>query len=340
LLNSTIKAAVLDRVRTKLKVIENIFIPELKKGQVLVKINYTGICRSLLYEIEGKRGKDFYLPHMLGHEATGVVIECGQSVKKIKPRDKVFLSWIKSKGIEAPPAKFKYPNKNKIINSGRVTTFSNYSIVSENRVVKLPKGINTKIGVLLGCALPTGAGMIINQTNISKKSKIIIFGLGGVGLSALLAAKVYNPKLIVGIDKNKFKINYLKKYFKKKIKLLSNTKNLNNFDYAIETSGSVKGIESCINLLNEKGKCVFASHPPKNEMIKLDPFDLIKGKKIEGSWGGKINFDKHLKPLVKILLSNKGVSKLFFKKEYTLNNINEAFSDLKKGKILRAIIKI
>ncbi len=340
MLNNNIKAAVLDRVRSKLKIIENISIPDLKKGQVLVKINYTGVCRSQLYEVQGKRGKDLYLPHMLGHEATGIVVSCGKGVKKIKPKDKVFLTWIKSKGIEAPTAKFKYPNKNKKINSGRVTTFSNFSIVSENRVVKLPKGINTKIGVLLGCALPTGAGMILNQTNINRNSKVIIFGLGGVGLSALLAATMYKPKTLVGLDKNKFKINYLKKFFKKKIKLLSKIKNLNDFDYAIETSGSVKGIEKCISLLNEKGKCVFASHPPKNERIKLDPFDLIKGKKIEGSWGGKVNFDKHLKSLVRILLSNKKVKELFFKKEYKLNNINDALLDLKKGKIQRALIKV
>jgi len=340
LLNNKIKAAVLDKVKSKLKIVKNISIPNLEKGQVLVKINYTGVCRSQLYEIQGKRGKDLYLPHMLGHEATGVVISCGKGVKKIKPKDKVFLTWIKSKGIEAPTPKFEYPNKNKKINSGRVTTFSNFSIVSENRVVKLPKGISAKIGVLLGCALPTGAGMILNQTNINRNSKVIIFGLGGVGLSALLAARIHEPKIIVGIDKNEFKIKYLKKFFGKKIKLLSKIKNSNYFDYAIETSGSVKGIETCINLLNKKGKCVFASHPPKNERIKLDPFDLIKGKKIEGSWGGKVNFDKHLKSLVKILSSNKKIKELFFKKEYTLDNINEAFSDLKKGKILRALIKV
>ena len=330
--NNKIKAAVLDRVRSKLKIVENISIPNLERGQVLVKINYTGVCRSQLYEAQGKRGKDLYLPHMLGHEATGIVEACGKGVKKIKPKDKVFLTWIRSKGIEAATAKFKYPNNNKKINSGRVTTFSNFSIVSENRVVKLPKEINTKIGVLLGCALPTGAGMILNQTSINKNSKVIIFGLGGVGLSALLAARIFKPKIIVGIDKNKFKIRYLKKFFGKKIKLLSKIKNLNNFDYAIETSGSVKGIEACVNLLNEKGKCIFASHPPKNERLKLDPFDLIKGKKIEGSWGGKVNFDKHLRSLVKILLSNKKINKLFFKKEYTLNNINEAFLISKKEK--------
>ena len=121
---------------------------------------------------------------------------------------------------------------------------------------------------------------------------------------------------------------------------LKNFKKNKIFDYAIETSGTTKGIESCVELLHDKGKCVFASHPPKYEKLRLDPYELIKGKKIEGSWGGEINFGKHLKKLVKIIKNNRKIDKLFFKKEYSLSNINVALNDLKKGNVLRVLLKI
>ena len=80
------KAAVLYETGKDLIIKEDIEIPELKKGQVIVKLAYSGVCHSQLNEVRGYRGEDKYLPHMLGHEATGVVIETGEGVKKVKKR--------------------------------------------------------------------------------------------------------------------------------------------------------------------------------------------------------------------------------------------------------------
>src|SRR3989344_7121075 len=125
------KAAVLYKVGQPL-VIENLQIPPLERGQVLVQVKASGICRSQLNEILGNKGVDKYLPHLLGHEGSGRVIKIGPGVTKVKPRDHVVLSWIKSRGIEGKSPKYKL--KNKIINAGPVATFSEYAIVSENRL--------------------------------------------------------------------------------------------------------------------------------------------------------------------------------------------------------------
>ena len=129
------KAAVLNKLKKPLEV-KNLKIPKLSKGQILVKIFYSGICRSQIFEIDGYRGKDKWLPHVLGHEGSGVVIDIGDGVKKIKKNDQVILTWIKGKGIDADNP--TYTSNNSKINSGKVSTFSNYAIVSENRVVKIP----------------------------------------------------------------------------------------------------------------------------------------------------------------------------------------------------------
>src|SRR3989338_8813629 len=96
------KAAVLYRHGRPLK-IEKLRVPTLKKGQVLVKIYAAGLCRSQMNEIQGFKGPDPYLPHTLGHEGSGVVEAVGPGVKKVRAKDRVVISWIKSKGLEGGP---------------------------------------------------------------------------------------------------------------------------------------------------------------------------------------------------------------------------------------------
>tara|TARA_Y100000816_G_scaffold287987_1_gene271693 strand:+ start:196 stop:1197 length:1002 start_codon:yes stop_codon:yes gene_type:complete len=332
------KAAVLYKHKTKLKVLNNIQVPKLKSLQVLVRIIYTSICGSQVFEIEGKRGNNKFLPHMLGHEASGVILEIGKNVKHLKVGDKVFLSWIKNDHEDAE--KPLYIFKKKRINAGNITTFSNVSIISSNRVNKIPKGISFREATLLGCALPTGAGMVLKQ-NIKKNHKILIIGLGGVGISSLISVLSIN-KNIYAIEKNKKRIDFLKKKIKKKINIYSNFNFIkkNSYDFIFESSGDSKVISKSLNYLKSNGKLIFASHPKYGDKIKIDPFNLIIGKKIQGTWGGGINFKKDLNKLTSIIKKNKNIDDIFFNKVYNLNKINLAVNDLKIGKVIRPLIKL
>ena len=171
------KAAVLYKTGEPLVVEDGIEIPDLQPGQVLVKVEYSGICRSQLMEALGNRGPDPHLPHLMGHEGAGKVVDIGNGVQKISKGDPVVLTWIKGEGANCPGAIY---NKNGLkINSGGVTTFSNFTVVSENRCVKLPEGIPLDVATLLGCALPTGAGIVMNSIRPSPSNSIAIFGAGG-----------------------------------------------------------------------------------------------------------------------------------------------------------------
>ena len=163
------KAAVL--LKKKKISIKELSLPSLKKGQVLVKIEYSSICHTQVQEIEGQRGKDNFLPHCLGHEATGKVIKVHKSVKKVKQNDYVCLTWVFSKGINAGGSVYK-DKQNKTINAGPVSTFLNYSIISENKLHKLSNKKDLKRSVLLGCAAPTAFNCIFLNTNNQKKKKI------------------------------------------------------------------------------------------------------------------------------------------------------------------------
>ena len=133
------------------------------RGQVLVKLAYSGVCRSQLMEIQGGRGPDAYLPHLLGHEGSGKVIGVGEGVSKVSPGDLVVLGWLKGSGLESGGVQYNCNSLSQKINAGGVTTFNEYALVSENRVVPLPAGVPLDIAVLFGCAVPTGAGIITND---------------------------------------------------------------------------------------------------------------------------------------------------------------------------------
>src|SRR5213079_2232803 len=126
------RAAILVELKKPL-VIEEIETPPLRFGQVLVKILCSGVCGAQINEIEGAKGPDRFLPHLLGHEATATVVEVGEGITTVAPGDNVVCHWRKGTGLQAPTPVYSSESLPRI-NAGWVTTFSGYSIVSENRL--------------------------------------------------------------------------------------------------------------------------------------------------------------------------------------------------------------
>ncbi len=338
-----ITAAVLVELGKDLE-IKNITCPELHYGQVLVKILYSGVCRSQLMEARGGRGNDPWLPHLLGHEGSGIVIEVGEGVTKVKPGDSVILGWIKGAGIEAKNA--VYYEGDAVINSGKVTTFSNYSVVSENRLVIKPKDLPYDLAVLFGCALPTGAGMVFNEIKPDRSNRVIVIGLGGIGISALLALKSIGVDTIIAIDKSVDRLLLAKKIgathtFQSIDQGL--TENIINSigaaDYCIESGGTIESIELGYSLIRKfGGKLIFASHPPQGKKIQIDPHDLISGKEIAGTWGGAARPDIDIPRFYRQFAISKIELKDFFSKKYKLVEINDAMRDMESGEVVRPLI--
>ena len=127
------KAAILVQSKAPLVVEEVIPPDELVSGQVFVEIEYSGICGAQINEIDAVKGLDQHLPHILGHEGVGIVLECGPGVTTVDKGDRVVLHWRPSLGIQSSPPKYRWRDKE--VNAGWVTTFNECSVVSENRVV-------------------------------------------------------------------------------------------------------------------------------------------------------------------------------------------------------------
>jgi S-(hydroxymethyl)glutathione dehydrogenase / alcohol dehydrogenase len=339
-------AAVLREVGRGLD-IQDVHRPELKRGQVLVKLSYSGVCRSQLMEVRGLRGEDRWLPHLLGHEGVGVVVEVGPGVIKVRDGDRVILGWIAGVGIDAPPPVFK-STQGETINAGPVTTFAQYSVVSENRVYLAPEGVSEKTAVLFGCALLTGMGMALREVNIGSDDQVLINGAGGVGLAALLGALSRGARVVVADpDPAKRELaTQLGAIFAFDPRDSDHVEAFTSaypdgVDTAIDSSGRVEAIQFAFTSLKYGGgTLVFASHPPAGEDLRLDPHDLIRGRQIRGSWGGSSRPDTDI-PLISRLLQDRGLDLSFMTPQtYSLDQINQAIADLDAGRGLRPVVEM
>lgn len=337
-------AAVLEQCGQPLQLLE-LEIPKLKRGQVLVRIAYSAICRSQLMEINGLRGDDKWLPHLLGHEASGVVVDVGAEVTKVKSGDEVILTWIKSSGIESITP--HYSHNGKTINAGPITTFSNYSVVSENRVVLKPDGLDMDVAVLFGCALATGSGMVLNELKPSDGASVIVLGLGGVGMASLLTLVATGIRNILAVDSDPSKCELAKSFgvdvavYQKTEHSISHIKSFfaGGADYCVEAGGSIESIELGFSLINsESGTLLFASHPPTGEFISLDPHQLISGKKIRGSWGGQFRPDSDVPTLSRLCCGNSLPLHKLIEDRFDLADINEAIDRFANGAAFRPIL--
>lgn len=341
-------AAVLREPNIPLSVMSDIEIPVLSKGQVLVQLAFSGVCHSQLMEARGLRGEDLFLPHLLGHEGTGRVEAIGAGVTKVKPGDWVILGWIKGDGLNG--GGINYFQSGQRINAGRVTTFNEKAVVAENRVTHLPKGVPLDVGVLFGCAVPTGAGIVTNTIKPRSGSSIAIFGLGGIGLSSLMATQLFECREVIAIDIRPEKLR-LAREFGASATIDASTEDVLGriydltdgigLDYSVEASGVASTIEQAFNAVRRGGGlCVFASHPESGKRISIDPFELISGKKIQGSWGGDCQPDIDIPRFADLYLQGRLPLEKLITKRYKLHEINEALDDLEAGRVGRPLIEI
>ena len=342
------KAAVLQALNVPLRMRNDIELPVLRRGQVLVQLAYSGVCHSQLMEAKGKRGEDIYLPHLLGHEGSGVVVEIGPDVAKVKSGDRVVLGWIKGSGIEAGGVQYKCPDG--ILNAGGVTTFNDYAVVSENRCVRVPEGVPMDIAALFGCAVLTGAGIITNSVRPIKGSSIAIFGLGGIGLSALMGLVLFDCAMVIAVDIFKDKLQLAEEFGATHtvnaaecdpVQTIRELTDGRGVDYTVEAAGRSDTIEKAFDAVRRGGGlCVFASHPSHGSRISLDPFEMICGKQIIGSWGGSSDPDRDIPIYADLYLKGKLPLDRLITHRYSLEEVNQALDDLEQNKVVRPLIAI
>lgn len=341
-------AAVLEKLDAPL-MIEELSVPELKPGQVLVKVLFSGLCHSQLNEMRGLKGKDKFLPHTLGHEGSGIVEAVGKGVTKVKPGDPVVLTWIKAAGRDVPATKYLRLNGG-CVNSGAISTFLTRAVISENRVVKISKEMPLDLAALLGCAIATGMGSVKNIAQPKKGESLAVYGIGGVGLAAVHAAAILGANPVIAIDVSAEKLKKAAAFGATHlidagradvVKTIMELTGGRGVDHAIECAGITESMENAFRCVrNNGGRAVIAGNLPKDGKITIDPFMLICGKRIAGSWGGATDPEKDIPEYVKMYLDGKLQLAMMIARRFKLSEINAGFDMLESGDAGRAIIKL
>ncbi len=344
----TMKAAILVEQRKPL-VIDEVELPQvLEVGQVLVKIHFSGICGSQLGEIEGAKGEDKFLPHLLGHEASGTVIETGPGVRHVKPGNTVVLHWRKGLGIEGDPPNYRWHGSK--LNAGWITTFNEYAIVSENRVTPIPENSDLEVAALFGCAVTTGFGVIENNAKVRIGESVVVFGAGGIGLNIIQAASLVSAYPIIAVDLHDNKLE-LGKHMGATHVINSSKGDTHQaildivdnagIDVFIDNTGQPSIIEMGYNVTKPQGRVTLVGVPRKGGNINIYSLPLHFGKDLRGSHGGEaipqidIPRYQNLYQLGRIKLNE------LITHRYSLNQINAAITGMRAGNIAgRCLIKM
>jgi S-(hydroxymethyl)glutathione dehydrogenase/alcohol dehydrogenase len=288
------KAAILVEQRRPLVVAEIDLPRDLDIGQVLVQIHHSGICGSQLGEIDGAKGPDKFLPHLLGHEASGTVLAIGPGVRHVKPDDKVVMHWRKGPGIEATPPSYLWDGKK--VNAGWIATFSRHAVISENRLTKIPDDSNLEVAALFGCAVTTGFGVIVNNAKVKIGESVVVFGAGGIGLNIIQAAALSTAHPIVAVDlfDNKLElarslgathvVNAAATDAKQAVLDIVGPAGLDVF---IDNTGQPRIIEMGFEITKPQGRVILVGVPRKGENTNIYSLPLHFGKSISGSHGGE-----------------------------------------------------
>lgn len=339
------KAAILAQSRQPLIIDEITFPDTLGVGQVLVRLLYSTICGAQINEIDAAKGPDRFLPHLLGHEASGRVLEIGPGVTTVKPDDIVVLHWRPSQGIQCPPPSYGWRGNK--LNAGWVTTFNEYAIISENRMTAIPSDYDLKIAPLFGCAVTTAAGVVNNDAGIKIGESVVIFGVGGVGLNIVQFAQLAGAYPIIAVDIVSDKLDAaLKRGATHGLlnleadidAVIRNIVGVGGPDKVIETTGVKSVIETAYSLTHADGTCVLVGVP--REKVSIYTLPLHFKKVLTGSHGGDAVPHVDIPRLIRLNKAGRLSFDGMITHEFPLDEINAALDVVRGGSAGRVLVQL
>jgi S-(hydroxymethyl)glutathione dehydrogenase/alcohol dehydrogenase len=291
-----------------------------------------------LGEIDGVKGPDAWLPHLLGHEGSGKVLAIGPGVKYVAPGDTVVLHWKPSQGIEAAPAKYQWGNQ--VVNAGWVTTFNHHAVISENRLTKIDASADLKTAALYGCAVTTGFGVIDNRVNLKLGETVVVFGSGGIGLNIVQAAHLAGASQIIAVDRFDHRLALSKACGAsvvinstiedpwEKLQAIFTGKGPDVF---IDNTGNPEIIAKGYELISPKGRVVLVGVPAKGQKTSLFTLPLHFGKTIVGTHGGETIPQADIPRYMNLFQSRHIDLNSLISEIQSLDQINQMISNMRDG---------
>lgn len=340
MLPKTTLAAIMVEQRKPL-VLAEIELPEvLQAGQVLVRVIYSGICGSQIGEIDGAKGEDKFLPHLLGHEGVAEVLAAGPGVRHVKSGDTVVMHWRKGRGIEAETARYSWQRR--AVNAGWVTTFNQSAVVSENRLTAIPGDSDLEVAPLFGCAVTTGFGVVLNNARLKIGESIVIYGAGGVGLNIVQAAALVSAYPIVAVDLHDAKlelarelgathvVNANRDNAERAIVAIAGAEGVDCF---VDNTGVPVVIETGYRLTKPQGRVVLVGVPKKGSDVTIHSLPLHFGKGFAGSHGGEAQPELDIPRYQNLYRQGRLKLRELITDRFPLEDINTAIDRMRTGAI-------
>ena len=342
-----------------------------KKGEVLVRIIATGVCHTDAFTLSGDDPEGIF-PSILGHEGGGIVEMVGEGVTSVEVGDHVIPLYT----AECGECKFCKSGKTNLCQAVRETqgkglmpdgstrfsidgkpiyhymgcsTFSEYTVLPEISLAKVNKDAPLEEVCLLGCGVTTGMGAVLNTAKVEKGDTVAIFGLGGIGLSAIIGARMAGASRIIGIDINESKFDLAKQlgatdvvnpqHFDKSIQEVIVEMTDGGVDYSFECIGNVNVMRSALECCHKGwGESVIIGVAGAGQEISTRPFQLVTGRVWRGSAFGGVKGRSELPGIVERYLAGEFGLQEFITHTMALDEVNSAFDLMHEGKSIRTVI--
>jgi S-(hydroxymethyl)glutathione dehydrogenase/alcohol dehydrogenase len=321
-------------------------VPALGFGQVLVEVKVSRICGSQIGEIDGVKGPDKYLPHLLGHEGGGIVREVGPEVTHVKPGDHVVLHWRPGAGIQARAAKYKLGTQT--INAGNITTFQQFTVVSENRLTTIPADVDFETAALLADTLTTGFGAVTRNARVEIGEAVVVIGVGGIGLGTVLGAHLSGAHPVIAVDLHDHKLAKARE-FGATHTINSRTENLVDAvqgilggaaDAVFDGTGNPGVIEQAWKITGPKGRLVLVGVMPHDRQLSFNTLPLHYGKTLAGSEGGMSRPDTDIPRFLRIIQAGRFDPRRMVSHHCDLANVNTAIVTMRSGESIHSMIHL
>jgi S-(hydroxymethyl)glutathione dehydrogenase/alcohol dehydrogenase len=351
--------------------IETVDLDGPRAGEVLVEIKATGVCHTDAYTLSGADPEGLF-PAILGHEGAGIVADVGAGVTSVKKGDRVIplytpecrnceyclsrktnlcqaIRLTQGQGVMPDGTSRFSINGEKIFHYMGTSTFANYTVLPEIAVAKIRDDAPFDKVCLIGCGVTTGIGAVINTAKVEPGANVIVFGLGGVGLNVIQAARMVGANMIVGVDLNPDKREMAEKFGMthfvnpREVEgdlvpyLVDLTKG--GADYSFECIGNINVMRQALECCHKGwGVSVIVGVAGAGQEISTRPFQLVTGRVWKGTAFGGAKGRTDVPKIVDWYMDGKIDIDSLITQVMPIEQINEAFDLMQKGKVIRTVL--
>jgi Zn-dependent alcohol dehydrogenase len=337
--------------------------------EVRVRIEASGVCHSDWNAVTGASATA--LPAVLGHEGGGVVEEVGDAVTSVSPGDTVVLSWLPAcrtcrACLQGHPSRCEVATRHMGIGSlpgggfrlshggsrlhhySYLSTFARHAVVNERSCIRVPAGTDIEIAAIVGCAVTTGVGAVIHRAKIGPGCSVAVFGAGGVGLSAIMAAHLAGAESIIAVEpvgsRRALALELgatvaLDGHSPEAAEALLDYSH-GGVDYAFEAAGLPPLLELAFSVTRPGGMIVAIGVPPDGSVVSLPGPELVRSEKIiTGTFYGSARPAIDMPMILRFYAQGRLPLEKLLGRRYRLAEVNEAFADMRSGASVRPVLK-